>query len=173
MLIALLHYSTCLVLIYLITGNMYLLTAFNQLPLPQLLPLDKSDLFSYEFICFENIIDLQHYISFCYIQYFCTIQNDHHDKSSHHTKLPHNYWLYSSHCIFHTCNIICKFVALNLPYLFLSPTTLSPLTTSHLFVLCIYDYFAFVMLVSLFCFLESTCKWNHTVFVFKCLTYFT
>ena len=51
----------------------------------------NSDLFSYEFICFENIIDLQHYISFCYIQYFCTIQNDHHDKSGYHTKLLHNY----------------------------------------------------------------------------------
>ena len=129
MLIVLLHYSTCLILIYLVTGNMYLLTAFNQLPLPHLLPLDKSNLFSYEFICFENIIDLQHYISFRYIQYFCTIQNDHHDKSSHHTQLLHNYWLYSSHCIFHTCNI---YFAAGSLYLLISLTYFSPLQLSPL-----------------------------------------
>ena len=89
----------------------------------------KSDLFSYEFICFENIIDLQHYISFCYIQYFCTIQNDHHDKSGYHTKLLHNYWLYSSNCIFHTCSIYFAAGSLYLliSLIYFSPLQLSPL----------------------------------------------
>ena len=45
-------YITSLVLIYLITGGLYLLTAFIQLPLP-LPPASgdhKSDLFFYEFV---------------------------------------------------------------------------------------------------------------------------
>ena len=33
--------------------------------------------------------------------------------------------------------------------------------------------FCFVILVHLFCFLNSTCKWNHMVFVFPDLMYFT
>ena len=48
-----------------------------------------------------------------------------------------------------------------------------PLATSR-FVLCIYgSVSAFCLFVHLFCFLDSTWKRNHMVFVFLCLTYFT
>ena len=63
-----------------------------------------------------------------------------------------------------------KFVSLNLPHLFHSPVTLSPLEPTSLY--CFYWVcFGFVMFIHLFCFLESTYKWDHMIFVFLCLTY--
>ena len=62
------------------------------------------------------------------------------------------------------------FVCLNSPspILLIPPTPLwQPLVFS--LQLC----FCFVMFVHLFYFLDSTYKWNHMVFVFLCLTYFT
>ena len=44
-------YITSLVLIDLITGNLYLLTAFIQFPLTPASGNHKSDLFFYEFVC--------------------------------------------------------------------------------------------------------------------------
>ena len=35
--------------------------------------------------------------------------------------------------------------------------------------LCLYVCFRFVLFVKLLCFLDSTCKWNQTVFVLLCL----
>ena len=66
---------TALVLIYLITGSLYLLTTFIQFPLPPP-PASgnhKPDLFFYEFVCFWSIIDLQHHVSSCYTTWWFDI----------------------------------------------------------------------------------------------------
>ena len=56
-----------------------------------------------------------------------------------------------------------KFVPLNLPYFFFPPSfPPSPLATTYSFSVSL-THFCFVMFV---CFLDSTSKWNHTVFVF-------
>ena len=52
-----------------------------------------------------------------------------------------------------------------------SPTTLLP-SDSCQSVLCIYESVS-MLFVSLFCLLDSMYKWNHTVFVFLWLAYFT
>ena len=81
----------------------------------------------------------------------------------HHTKMLHNHWLYSPCCAFHTCDSfilqleVCKF-SFSLTYFFLSFVPLP--SGNHLFVLCIYDCFCFVMFVHLFCFFDSTYKWD-------------
>ena len=51
-------------------------------------------------------------------------------------------------------------------------TTLSLLVSPSLF-LHLWVCFFFVIVTSLLYFLDSICKWYHTVFVFLCLTYFT
>ena len=111
----------------------------------------KSDLlfykFAYFFLCFWNVIDPQHCLSLLYnrpIQYFFRFQNDRHNKSSyvyHHTKVIHNYWLYSPHCIFHTCDIyfaveVCT--SLSPSPISLLPSSLSPLFSAFmtLFLFC-------------------------------------
>ena len=65
-----------------------------------------------------------------------------------------------------------NFVHLNLPHLFAFPNPLS--SGHHLFILWIYNSIS----VSFFClfifvFLDSTYKWNHLVFDFLCMIYFT
>ena len=63
--------------IYLITGILYLLTAFIQSPLPPPLASGnhKSDFFFYEFVCFGSVIDLQHCsITNIVFQYFYTFK---------------------------------------------------------------------------------------------------
>ena len=50
------------------------------------------------------------------------------------------------------------------------PPSLSPLVTASLFSVSV-SLFLFSF-THLFYFLDSTCKWEHTVFVFLCLTYF-
>ena len=63
-----------------------------------------------------------------------------------------------------------KFVPLNpLQYVTHSSTFL---LSGNPLVCSLWVCFCFVILV-LFCFLDSTSKWKHTVFVFLCLTYFT
>ena len=63
----------------------------------------------------------------------------------------------------------CLYLLLSLTYL----TPLSPLPSgNHLFVLCIWVCFCFIILI-FFGGGNSTYKWNDTVFVFLCLTYFT
>ena len=60
-----------------------------------------------------------------------------------------------------------------LPYPYIAPPpSLSPLVITSLFYVCESASF---LLYSLVCciFLDSTCKWCHTVFVFLFLTYFT
>ena len=60
-------YIILLVLIYRLTGSLYLLTPPLHLITALALHLwyHKSDLIFYDFVCFENIIDLQHYVSSC------------------------------------------------------------------------------------------------------------
>ena len=92
------------------------------------------------------------------------------------TKILHSYWLYfPTLYISYPWHLFCnwKFVPLHLPHLFLSsPHPLS--SGSQMFVLCIYNScFCFVMLIHLFCFLYSTCTWNHIVFVFIWLISFS
>ena len=99
--------------------------------------------------------------------------------SSYHLS-PFKYCLIIDY-IFHTehfmpvTNLFCNwsFVLLNLPHLFFSfshhPSLSQPPVCSLYLWLC----FCFVMAVSLFCSLDSTYKWNHTVFIFLCLNYFT
>ena len=67
---------------------------------------------------------------------------------------------------------ICHRVCSLLP---ISPCPRSIPSGNHYFVLCI-CMFVFVWFVHLFCFclfLYSTNEWDHMVFVFLCLTYFT
>ena len=64
-----------------------------------------------------------------------------------------------------------KFVPLNLPQLSLSSAHL-PCFGNHLLVLCVYNS-ASVLLCLVICFLDSTYKKDHTIFVFLCLPYFT
>ena len=150
-------YITSLILI---TGSLYLLTVLNQFPLPPPLHLVTADLiFFYEFVWFWSIIDLQYNISSWYtIQWFDISR---HFKMitmvslvviCHHTKILHNYWLYSPHCTLHTCDSLIlqlEVCTSYLSHLFLSSPNPS---SNHLFVLCIYDCFCFVMFVHLFCF---------------------
>ena len=53
----------------------------------------------------------------------------------------------------------------------LPPPTLLP-SVNHQFVLYIYESVS-VLFVHLFCFIESSYKWNYAVIVFLCLTYFS
>ena len=72
----------------------------------------------------------------------------------HHTKMLHNHWLYSPCCAFHTCDsfilqLEVRKLSISLTYFFLS---FMPLPSgNHLFALCIYDCFYFVMFAHLFC----------------------
>ena len=108
------------------------------------------------------------------IQHFYAFQDDHQDKPSYcmpSSKLLCGSCLYSLHSMFHASDAFTLHLEVctsrsHAPVSF-SPTPLP--SGSRLFVLCIYNFFLFC----LFCFLDSTYKWNHTVFVFLCMTYFT
>jgi len=62
-----------------------------------------------------------------------------------------------------------KPVSPTLLHLFCHSPTTSPLATTYLFSVFIYRSVCFI----LSCFLDSTYKWNHMVFVFLCLPYST
>ena len=64
------------------------------------------------------------------------------------------------------------YLLISLPISLISPPH-CPLATTRFFFVSIYDSFCFVMVALLFCFLGSTYKGNHMVFVFFLLTYFT
>ena len=120
-------YITYLVLIYLITENLYLLTAFIQFPLASSLVSGNhipDCLFFYEFVCFWSIIDLQHHVSSCYtIQWvFFSIHLKMISKSCDTTPYKDfNYWLYSPHCTFHTHNLFCNWKYLLISLMYFSP----------------------------------------------------
>ena len=107
------------------------------------------------------------------IQYSYIFQNDHHGKSSYHLSpckdiyiiidnIPHLVHFISMTHLF--CN--WKFVPLNFPLLFLSSPHSPPLWQPPVCSLYLWVSFCFVMFVHLFCFLDSTYKWSHTVFGF-------
>ena len=125
-------------------------------------------------VCFWSIIDqtmlvpvIEHsdsiflYISKWLPQCFVTI--------IHYTKKGHNYQLYFPHCTFHICGSfvlqlkVCTSLSPSLISLF-PPLLWHPPVCS----LCGWLF----LFVHLFCFLYFKYKWNHTVFVFLCLTYF-
>ena len=64
-----------------------------------------------------------------------------------------------------------KCVPLNLTHLFISFPCLLPFWQPA--SLSLYLWLCFCYVCSLFCFLDSIYKWNHTVYVFLCLVYFT
>ena len=163
---------------YLITGGLYLSTTFVQLPLLTLLFVRATYPISFSMsslVCFWSIIELEQYSFLVHnivIWYFCTFQNDHHDKSSLLSATAQRYYIIIDY-IPHTVWLICLLT--ESLYLLISLTYFSPPPTSgsYLFVLCTYDsVFCLVMFVHLLCFLDSNYKWNHTVFVLLCLTYF-
>ena len=84
----------------------------------------------------------------------------------HHALLQYC-WLYSMRCASHLLDYSAA------PYLyFLTPSPFSPSPLpfgNHPKVLCTNESPS-VLLFHLFCFLESTYKWNHTAFVLLCLT---
>ena len=161
---------TCLVPMHLITGSWNLGLPLANSSYPLFLHLGTTNLISFpEFVCFWNIQNLQDWVSFYHIQYFYTIQNDHYHKCSYclSPKIFHNYWLFSSHCTITACNsfiLQLEVCTSEMHYLFLSPHPL--LSGNHLFVY-IYDYVSVLLCVFIcFFFLDSTYKWNHTIFVF-------
>ena len=58
-----------------------------------------------------------------------------------------------------------RFVPLTLPHLFLSSPNILPLWQSPVCFLQLRLCFCFLIFINLFCILDSTCKWNHTVSV--------
>ena len=83
-----------------------------------------------------------------------------------HTKLLQYYWLYPPYCILYPHGLIYnwKFVPLNSLHLFLSSLLhFSPLETTSLFFF-LYLWIFFVLFVHLFCFIDSTYKWNCMLF---------
>ena len=168
-----------LVFICLITGSLCLLTAFIQFHLPPSSP-GNHNLISFPvslFVCFWNIIDLcQFLLHNIVIQYFYTFQNDLYNKSSYgmspYKGVTQLLTIFPTLYISYLWHLFCngKFVPLNLPHIFLSSP--HPASLWQPPVLSIYNSVS-VMFVNLFWFLDSICKWNHIVFVFLWLTYFT
>ena len=64
-----------------------------------------------------------------------------------------------------------QFVLLN-PFTSFTHSPTSILSGNHYFGLCVYESVS-ILFVHLFCSLDSTWKWNHVLFVFLWLTYFT
>ena len=87
------------------------------------------------------------------------------------------YWLYSTCCtVYHWVYLIPNSLYLTLPHSYTAPP--SPLGTTGLFfiserLLLLFLYFFFLSFFTSLYFLDSTCKWYNTVFVFIYLTYFT
>ena len=92
----------------------------------------------------------------------------------HHTKLLSYYWLYSSCCTLYyilKTYLLCDWMdvcTFNLLHLFW-PFANSP----FLWQLPVCSLYLSLFLFCLFWFIGMTYKWNHLVFTFLCLTYFT
>ena len=111
---------------------------------------------------------------------FLYLRNDHRCKSGYHLSSYKGvaivyYWLtpHAVHLIPMThlfCN--CKLVPVKSPF----PISLIPLPSLRqppVYFLYLWLCFCFVIFVHLFPFSDSTHEWNHIVFVFLCLNYFT
>ena len=148
----------------LVTGCWYLLTAFIQFSLVSSSN-HKSDLFFYGCLCFWNIIDLQHYVSFCNTTQWLGISI--HLKMimknlvmmCHYAKVWHSNWRHSPHHTF--CNRDSFILQLE------ACTSQSSLPISLLLALSplwrpsVCSLLLFIMFVHLFCFLNYTCEWNN------------
>ena len=96
------------------------------------------------------------------------------DYLCHQTNILGYHWLYSPHlCALRPLHFILmthlfcnwRLVPLTLPHLFLSSPNILPLWQSPVCFLQLSLCFCFLIFINLFCILDSTCKWNHTVFV--------
>ena len=133
-------------------------------------------LLNFIFIYFDwIIIDIQYDISFKYTKlWFDTFI---HTKWSLWCQLASvMYSYYSIITIFPCCTIHSYSLFYSWKLYFLIPITSFPIgipppLCQPLIVLCVYES-VFVSFVHLFYFLNSTYKWDHTVFVFLCLTRF-
>ena len=141
-------YIMSLVLIYLITVSLYLLTAFIQFPLPTHPPL-VSSIISFSIVCFWSILDNIMLVSSTQHSdlLLLTFQNDHEDKSSYNmtpykniTKMLIVHFITVTH-LFHNW----KFAPLNLTHLFLLPSPLlwQPLVYSLYLEFCLFICFVF------------------------------
>ena len=84
----------------------------------------------------------------------------------YHREILHNYWLYCLHCPFCTFQTHQYFATGNL-YLLISLTYFFPLLPhSPLATIWLFCISVFLCLFNLLWFLDSTYKWNYTVFVF-------
>ena len=125
-----------------------------------------------------SIFDLQYYMSFmCTAKQFFYIINNHLKKSSDYSspiKLLQYYWLYPLCYILHAHNLFYswKFLLLNLLSLFCPTPTPFP-SNNHRYVFSICGFLSILLLIYLFYFLDSTYRWNQTVFVFLFLFCFT
>ena len=160
------------------------MSAFVQFPPMPTPPLPsgnhKPDLFLYECVCFWSTTDL-HYLSSWYTTlrfdtsiHFKTIITVSLVTSCHHTNVLHNFWLYSPiHYTFHTGDsfILQLEVCNSISFTYLSsPLQPSPLATTCLFSVSIYDCFCFVICYLFICF-SSPCKSGVIQYLFS-LTYF-
>ena len=159
-------YITFLLLVFLITESLYLLTVFILFPLLQPSPLVATNMISFLWVCLFlkyncPLILCKFLLHNKVMQYFYMFQNDYYGKSSHHlspSKIIHNFWPYSDtvHVITVTHLFLFyswKLVSPNLPHQFLS--SLTPLNCllsgNHQFVLCTYDSVS-VLLYLFICF---------------------
>ena len=106
-----------------------------------------------------------------------TLWNDHHDKmittifSIQNYRNTIDYIYYVVHYVLCFTCYNWNFVPFNSLHQFLPPSPSSPLVTT--IFLNLWVSFSFVMFSQLFVFLDCAYKWNHVIFVFLCLAYFT
>ena len=124
-------------------------------------------------ISYEILVLILSELTYFFISY--TLQNDHNKPISicHYTKLLHWYWLWSLWCTLHSHDI--NFVTESWYFLFSSPLSLIP-RFNPLWQLA--DGFLCLSLILFSCICLFWLgfifhMWNHMVFIFLCLTYFT
>ena len=105
------------------------------------------------------------------IWYFYILRNDHHDKSSYHLS-PYKVMtiLLTIFSMLYISSLWLIYFVTGSLYLLIPITYFtSPVWQPHFCSLYLWVCFCFVLFFHLFCFLNSTYKWNQTVFVFLCL----
>ena len=65
------------------------------------------------------------------------------------------------------------FMFLCLPFPFFAPLSRSPIPSGHCQFVLYFQVSVSILFICLFCWLGSTCRWDHVVFVFHRLAYFT
>ena len=158
---------TSLVVIYLTTRSLHLLPTF--IPYTPTSGNQKSNLFFCEFVCFWNIIDLQHYVSSCYtvewsdisVHFKLITMISHYNLSPYKDTTVIDYIPHTGHFIPVT-HLFCywNFVPLTLPHFFFPPPTPSPLATTCLFSVSI-TLFIFCYVSSFVSFIPHVSKIIH------------